>query len=335
MAAIGAALMGKVLGHSEAEKAFRPWWDSLEDYLIYGLVMIGVVLVPTAIITGTPLDCNYCQQDFCGTFSNDTHPSSTPKDPKFNAGWVKKYCTFNGSVDGFLLYYPYFLLMIALILFALERVFLKTFKAGDKLEKFYNLLVKEKVLGVADPEEDMAHDVVDGGVDAVELRYSFKHSQSYFYSYLGRTILETTVASILLVYMVFRGLPTLDHSKTIICDTHGYYYECHGNPTSFYIYTLYVTMALTVLYILCNIYNLLWLLFPCFGRLSRAMEAYRHNMKEREKNSGMTDSEILGDLYDIYYNNRDLRLLLDLLATSSGVAPAIAIMTLFDKVSHW
>merc|ERR1712156_1020506 len=41
--------------------------------------------------------------------------------------------------------------------------------------------------------------------------------------------------------------------------------------------------------------------------------------------------EILGDLYDIYYNNRDLRLLLDLLATSSGVAPAIAIMTLFDK----
>ena len=60
MAAVGAALMGKVLGHSEAEKAFRPWWDSLEDYLIYGLVMIGVVMVPTAIISGTPLDCNYC-----------------------------------------------------------------------------------------------------------------------------------------------------------------------------------------------------------------------------------------------------------------------------------
>ena len=42
--------------------------------------------------------------------------------------------------------------------------------------------------------------------------------------------------------------------------------------------------------------------------------------------------EVLGDLYDIYYDNRDLRLLLELLATSSGVAPAIAIMTLFDKV---
>ena len=66
MAAVGAALLSKVLGHSQAEKAFRPWWDSLEDYLIYGLVMIGVVLVPTAIITGTPLDCNFCQRDCCG-----------------------------------------------------------------------------------------------------------------------------------------------------------------------------------------------------------------------------------------------------------------------------
>jgi hypothetical protein len=42
--------------------------------------------------------------------------------------------------------------------------------------------------------------------------------------------------------------------------------------------------------------------------------------------------KVLGELYHIYYNNRDLRLLLDLLATSSGIAPAIAIMTLFDKV---
>ena len=36
-------------------------WDSLEDFLIYGLVMLGIIIVPTAIITGTPLDCNYCQ----------------------------------------------------------------------------------------------------------------------------------------------------------------------------------------------------------------------------------------------------------------------------------
>ena len=63
------------------------------------------------------------------------------------------------------------------------------------------------------------------------------------------------------------------------------------------------------------------------------MSTYKANMRSREGDTMNTDKEILGDLYDIYYNNCDLRLLLDLLATSSGVAPAIAIMTLFDKVN--
>ena len=41
MATLGAALASNVLGHSEAEKAFRPWWDNFEDYLIYGLITLG------------------------------------------------------------------------------------------------------------------------------------------------------------------------------------------------------------------------------------------------------------------------------------------------------
>ena len=71
MAAIGTALMSRVLGHSDAQKAFRPWWDTLEDFLLYGLVMLGIIIVPTAMITGTPLDCTYCLQDHC-SFPNQT-----------------------------------------------------------------------------------------------------------------------------------------------------------------------------------------------------------------------------------------------------------------------
>ena len=62
------------------------------------------------------------------------------------------------------------------------------------------------------------------------------------------------------------------------------------------------------------------------------MSTYKRNMREKAGDSEKTDKELLGDLYDIYYNNRDLKLLLDLLSTSSGVASAIAIMTLLDKV---
>jgi len=321
--------MNKVLGHSTAEKAFRPWWDTLEDFLIYSLVLLGIIVVPTAIITGTPLDCNFCQEDHCQ--SKGTIHWNNKTNPGFNNWWVKKFCTMNGDVDPFMLYFPYFLLIIALSLFFIERVFTKIFEAGDKLEQFYNLLLKENVLDNKPiPEGGACQLVADGGREAIEIRQSFKHSNNFFISYLVRTILEIIVALLLLIYSIVEGVPILDDSNTIICDVHGYYFECSGQPAQFYIYILYFTIGITSSYILCNIYNLMWLTMPCFGRLSRLMTTYKQNMRALA-GEDKTDKELLGDLYDIYYNNVDLRLLLELLTTSSGVAPAIAMMTLFDK----
>ena len=45
MASLGASLVTEVLGHSVAEKTFRPWWDILEDYLLYGLITLGKLLI--------------------------------------------------------------------------------------------------------------------------------------------------------------------------------------------------------------------------------------------------------------------------------------------------
>ena len=42
-AAVGATVAGKVLGRTKAERAFRPWWDELEDQLIYGLLTLGKI----------------------------------------------------------------------------------------------------------------------------------------------------------------------------------------------------------------------------------------------------------------------------------------------------
>ena len=41
MSSLANALVSQVLGHSDAEKAFRPWWDTLEDYLLNSLVLLG------------------------------------------------------------------------------------------------------------------------------------------------------------------------------------------------------------------------------------------------------------------------------------------------------
>ena len=42
-AAVGATVAGKVLGRTKAERMFRPWWDELEDQLIYGLLTLGKI----------------------------------------------------------------------------------------------------------------------------------------------------------------------------------------------------------------------------------------------------------------------------------------------------
>ena len=197
------------------------------------------------------------------------------EDPKFNAWFIKKFCTMTGAVDPFMLYFPYFLLIVALILVFIERVFLKIFKAGSKLDKFYSLLVRENVLDAKPKMLEGGLDAVDHGKEAVEIRQSFKGSNGYFLSYVLRTVMEVVVASILLVYMIWRGIPILSTGEVVVCDVHGFFYECAGQPADFYAYILYVTCVITLLYILCNCYNLLWLTFPCFGKLSRVMSAYR------------------------------------------------------------
>ena len=201
MAALGTTLMSKVMGHSEAEKAFRPWWDVLEDFMIYALVMLGLIVIPTAMIMGTPLDCNFCQNDHCGE-----NYTNTETNPEFNAWWVKKFCTLNGSVQHFMLYFPYILLMVALILILVERFFVKVFKSGMQMEKFYRLLLQEHILSKPDDGKtvEWGGDFTDGGREAVEVRQSFKKGNNYFVSYLLRTILELFLALALMAWMIIK-----------------------------------------------------------------------------------------------------------------------------------
>ena len=41
MAALAGDLSKQILGHSESTKAFRPWWDNIEDQILYGFVLTG------------------------------------------------------------------------------------------------------------------------------------------------------------------------------------------------------------------------------------------------------------------------------------------------------
>ena len=101
-----------------------------------------------------------------------------------------------------------------------------------------------------------------------------------------------------------------------------------------YEYSIYFNSALISVYILTNIYNILWVLLPWFGKLSSVMKVYKNRLRKaaQKDEEKPVDKKILGDLYEIYYTNRDLKLFLELLAMGSGVAPAISVMAIFDSV---
>ena len=63
-------LMNRV---SHLSNLYRPWWDKLEDYLLYGLVMIGLITLPNSFVLGKNLECTLCKDDFCDglNFEND------------------------------------------------------------------------------------------------------------------------------------------------------------------------------------------------------------------------------------------------------------------------
>ena len=44
MAVVGNTIINKFLTLSEAEEAFLPWWDTMEDYFVYGVIILGKTL---------------------------------------------------------------------------------------------------------------------------------------------------------------------------------------------------------------------------------------------------------------------------------------------------
>ena len=95
----------------------------------------GLIVFPTAMISSTPLYCTICTKGLC----EDESKTSQETDPGHHAWWLKQYCTLDPkTVDQFLLYFPYVLLIVALTLFGIERAFNSFFKANsdNKVFKF-------------------------------------------------------------------------------------------------------------------------------------------------------------------------------------------------------
>ena len=81
------------------------------------------------------------------------------------------------------------------------------------------------------------------------------------------------------------------------------------------------------MYLVCETYCLLWLRFPKFrpGSLSYLLKKLKKEMVPLIK-----DRDSMFDMEDMYFLNKGIKMLMDLLATNSGMAPCIKLLGLFD-----
>ena len=112
--------------------------------------------------------------------------------------------------------------------------------------------------------------------------------------------------------------------------------SCSGVPVEFYLYILIISLLLLLAYILSTFFTLIWLICPCTGSLAAFMRDYETLLrKSAEKVFGDDHEygreELLGDMNTIYHENNDLRLLLDLMAATSGLSQPIRVMALLDR----
>ena len=75
---------------------------------------------------------------------------------------------------------------------------------------------------------------------------------------------------------------------------------------------------------------------PRFGRLASFMRQYERLLRKAAAKNNNEDAEpsrqeLLGEMNEIYYENLDLRLLLDLLAATTGLSTPLRVLSLLDR----
>ena len=116
---------------------FRPWWDMMEDNLMYFFVImsmlgwspsidtamywppLGMVTLPMTFLSNTPLDCTIHHS----LWPNSSHDSKIPHHTRFVQSYAKKYCS-ETHISPFLLYLPFTLLLAPMALTACEKIFI-------------------------------------------------------------------------------------------------------------------------------------------------------------------------------------------------------------------
>ncbi|TRY63839.1 hypothetical protein TCAL_15258 [Tigriopus californicus] len=309
-----------IFSKSEAESAFRPWWSTLQDYLVYALILVGLFALPT--VTDI-LDCTT-------VYTNQTSPAHN--------SFVNKYCT-RENLSLYVSYFPYILAVGPILVILIEKFFMHANAGGMKMQRFYALLVEDIV-----NKNDLFQIHREARRDIKELRNEFRASNSFLIGFVTKNVIELLSAVGFGVWLVLASFGNIfelkgDFELQVLsfesCQLVGVDFSCIVPNTHFYFSLLIASLVLVVLFALCCLYTLLWTFFKGLRKLSRHLSAYRKSIRQFSKEAKW-DKERSSQALDVYggLHSPDVALLLDLLAETMGVASAMRILTILDQEFH-
>ncbi|TRY73244.1 hypothetical protein TCAL_07398 [Tigriopus californicus] len=378
-----------LLGSTDSEKVFTPWWITAHHYLVYTIVILGLVAVPINSMLAVHGNCAYkydstdnyvlpyqlCRIDpqtgqliletkFCTTELRKALKSAfgvtsftvgdvfevhnvtdrkkslatlreaqavKPKtnfnqcliyqDPKLFGFHVYWHCV--NRLSALALYFPYLVLTLALMLVVLERLLTRYLWTGQRIEKFYELLVKD-VLSNGDIE---ILDTKDKKQKCQQILYDFKNSSFFCKAYIIQTLVKLSICISVLAWSLLDQCNLLRESfhTEFDCKVFDYTHSCSipSNGMNMIIFDL--CNVVLFLIVIDAFFNLFWH-YRFYGqrhtfiqtKLGTLIETYRRSQGSEEK-------------LQAYFESPDLQMLLNLLAEKEGIWAALLILCLFDN----
>ncbi len=318
MAAVAGELSKQIKGHSEGAACFRPWWDTVEDNVLYAFVVLGMIALPVSFFSKTPVEC---------TLHPDRWDNVTSA-PGLARLYPKTFCA-ETKIEPFVSYLPFTILLVPIVLTAVEKAYVVLYKVEAKMNKFHSLLVKESL----EAGEDVLALASENVRDCHEIEQEFKASSGCHASYVQRTGLE--IVGSVGVAVLF----ALHHDAIGIgdphfeCDVHGYLFLCILPNGKFFMYIYTASFALISVYFACSVYNFCWVVMPKVGVMSRFLEGLdRDSDYGYKKSSPKALNAKPAVRLKLYFQpySKDFRLLVNLLSESQGFPSALRVLALFE-----
>ena len=311
-------------------RVFKNSFDVLEDQVNKGLVALAAIALAVRFLANLPsgdLLCIVVAVNGSLNFDSLAGPfhaslaSYAAQDPAcHDAVFYSPYL----KVTGFVMYGPVIIMLQAILLIGVEKLWIIFPRLSQKLERFYKSVVDEALLG-KDP--DVAEDFTGGAISMEkivrerqreEICGALRGSSIFFQLYILKNVIEILLAAFFVAINIVWGLESKD--ETGICyvpmaEKGSVTMQCKQKRYDFYMTILWAFNALLLCHILTSIISIIWSMkITGLRRITSIIDGLKKSHHETTENL-------------IESKGRDFLFLFDLVAHTCGQPATLRVLS--------